>query len=523
MLSFPLGQHILDYEPPHGFVIPPFTMYDGSSDPYDHMLHFNQAMILNAGDDRILCKVFPASLKGPTLAWFHKLPRGSINSFSELWAVFVSQYLCSVRQKGNINSLQAILKREDESIRDFTRKIGQAVQQNDIYSMDAVFQNFRRSFGPTTPFFQSLSLDPPATMEELYWRADKFSTLEDNIRAASQTIMITTESGKPATKGSSEQKRTQNKGHKRPNGQSEKRKVPPPPPQFTPLNIAYDRLLPFIGDLPDFKWPPPMRAAPDQRKRSLRCDYHRDHGHETNHCQSLKFLVEKLIRAGHLIRYIREPTHEVAAAPTTDRVLVDTEHASGPRPAINFILGGPVDSQYQSKNQRRKMLRAALVRARVNTLSTRENTTAAQPIDGPISFPPFNPTRVITPHYDALVLTVCINNFDVHRVLVDPSSAADLLHLPALKQMRIPLDHLSSVGIVLSRFNGATTLTIGDIAFPVRAGPVTHQVLFSVVKDLGPYNAILGKTWLPSTYHQTVSYLIASGQVDLQGSQLAAW
>ena len=35
-------------------------MYDGSSDPYDHMLHFNQAMILNAGDDRLLCKVFSA-------------------------------------------------------------------------------------------------------------------------------------------------------------------------------------------------------------------------------------------------------------------------------------------------------------------------------------------------------------------------------------------------------------------------------------------------------------------------------
>ena len=68
MLYSPLGQHILDYEPPRGFVIPPFAMYDGSSDPYDHMLQFNQAMILNARDDRLLCKVFPASLKGPVLA-----------------------------------------------------------------------------------------------------------------------------------------------------------------------------------------------------------------------------------------------------------------------------------------------------------------------------------------------------------------------------------------------------------------------------------------------------------------------
>ena len=106
MLSSPLGQHILSYESSRGFVISSFAMYDGSSDPYDHMLHFNQAMILNAGDNRLLCKVFPTSLKGPALAWFHKLPQRSINLFSELWVAFVSQYLCSIRHKGNINSLQ---------------------------------------------------------------------------------------------------------------------------------------------------------------------------------------------------------------------------------------------------------------------------------------------------------------------------------------------------------------------------------------------------------------------------------
>ena len=59
--------------------------------------------------------------------------------------------------------------------------------------------------------------------------------------------------------------------------------------------------------------------------------------------------------------------------------------------------------------------------------------------------------------------------------------------------MRVPLDHLSFAGRVLSGFNGATTLTVGDITFLVRAGPVTQQVLFSVVEDLGPYNAILGR------------------------------
>ena len=48
-------------------------------------------------------------------------------------------------------------------------------------------------------------------------------------------------------------------------------------------------------------------------------------------------------------------------------------------------------------------------------------------MDGPMSFPPVNPNRVIVPHYDTLVLSLCINGFDVHRVIVDPDGATDLL------------------------------------------------------------------------------------------------
>ena len=124
MLSSLLGQHILDYEPSCGFFIPAFATFDGSADPYDHMLCYNQAMILKADNDRLSCKVFSASLWGSTLAWFHKLLCNSINSFNEVWAAFISQYLCSVRKKRNINSLQTILKEEGEPIREFTRRFG---------------------------------------------------------------------------------------------------------------------------------------------------------------------------------------------------------------------------------------------------------------------------------------------------------------------------------------------------------------------------------------------------------------
>ena len=97
------------------------------------------------------------------------------------------------------------------------------------------------------------------------------------------------------------------------------------------------------------------------------------------------------------------------------------------------------------------------------------------------------------PHYDALVFTLCINNFDVHRVLVNPGSTADLLQPLAFNQMKLSLQMLNSAGRILSSFNGATTTTLGDIPLFVQVGPVTQQVLFSVVDDLGSYNCIVGR------------------------------
>ena len=176
---------------------------------------------------------------------------------------------------------------------------------------------------------------------------------------------------------------------------------------------------------------------PSQRNPYVRCDYHRDKEHKTNKCRSLKFLVERLIKAGLLRRYVREVDHEVESMPTADKITTGAATLSESKPAINYILGGLFDDQYQSKRQQKKLLRVVTIKARVNAVHTRGSQEETKSIDGSISFPPVNPNRVIVPHYDALVLTFCISDFDVHRVLVDPGSAANLLQLLALNQIKL--------------------------------------------------------------------------------------
>ena len=187
-----------------------------------------------------------------------------------------------------------------------------------------------------------------------------------------------------------------------------------------------------------------------------------------------------------------------------------------------------MDEEYDSKRKKQRLLPEASVRELFNSIRPGIAGGGPRPIDGTIIFPPADPTQILQPHRDALIMSLEIGDFNVRRILVDPGSSADLVQASVISHMGHNLTGLENPGRILFGFNGSSTTSLGDIILPVQAGPVTVNVQFSVVQNLSPFNVILGRTWLhymkaiPSTYHQMVSFLTKDGQIDLYGSQLTA-
>ncbi|RVW78651.1 hypothetical protein CK203_048398 [Vitis vinifera] len=194
---------------------------------------------------------------------------------SDLSEAFVGQYLCSARHKQNISTLQNIKMRDNESLREFVKRFGQAV----------------------------LQIEPPTTMDDLFRRANKYSMLEDDVRAATQQVLV-------AGRASRDNADRHAKPPDRPKPVDRRQDGPSRPdrPPHTPLSVSYEKLLPMIQGLSDFRWPRPLETDPSIRDRSKKCAFHKDHGHTTETCRSLQYLVERLIKAGHLKQYLRSDT-----------------------------------------------------------------------------------------------------------------------------------------------------------------------------------------------------------------------
>ena len=87
-----------------------------------------------------------------------------------------------------------------------------------------------------------------------------------------------------------------------------------------------------------------------------------------------------------------------------------------------------------------------------------------------IGFSEEDARRLHHPHDDALIVSVRVGDYNVHRMLVDNGSSADILYYQAFQQMRINRARLIPTNAPLVSFGGTRVLLVGAITLSVTVG-----------------------------------------------------
>ena len=97
-------------------------MYNGKTDPVEHMSHFNQRMVVHSKNETLMCKVFPSSLEPVAIRWFNGLRKDSISSFKELTRAFRARFMTCNRVPRPLDSLLSMTMREGETLKTYSEK-----------------------------------------------------------------------------------------------------------------------------------------------------------------------------------------------------------------------------------------------------------------------------------------------------------------------------------------------------------------------------------------------------------------
>ena len=91
--------------------------------------------------------------------------------------------------------------------------------------------------------------------------------------------------------------------------------------------------------------------------------------------------------------------------------------------------------------------------------------------EGPIiEFLEEDARRLHHPHDDALVIRLWVEDYNMHRVLINNGSSVDILYYPAFQQMRIDRERLIPTNAPFVGFKGSQVFPLGAITFSVMVG-----------------------------------------------------
>ncbi|XP_050245565.1 uncharacterized protein LOC126693582 [Quercus robur] len=314
------------------------------------------------------------------------------------------------------------------------------------------------SNAPSRPERQN---NDPKTMTDVLYRATKYMNAEDALLAREE---------KPKKRERQEDTR-QDRGRKvtRIGDQRDEKRSRPPTGRFTnftPLTALIDQVLMQIKDEGALTFPGKLKGDPNKRLRD---------------------------KQGKLQRFVSRERTDTLEEQAPRR---ENERPRPPIGDIRMIVGGTA-AIGSSKKARKTYLRT------VHSVQLIGSIPKMPRIDNPVkNFSEDDARRLHHPHDDTLVVSLQIGDYNMHWVLVDNGSSADILYYLALQQMRIDKERFSPTNAPLVGFGGTKVFPLGAITLAVTAGDypqqITKEITFLVVDCSSAYNAILGRPTLNS-------------------------
>ena len=319
---------------PRRFHQPTFSMYNGRTDPVEHVSQFRQRMAVYSQDEALLCRVFPSSLGPMPMRWFDGLKTNSIGSFKKLTQSFCSRFIACSRAPQPLDSLLSMTMREGETVRSYAERYWEVFNEIDGDFEEVAVRTFKVGLPSEHGLRKSLTGKPVTNLQQLMDRVDKYKRIEDDQQQQQQ--------GKEKTKLAPQERR-----EFRPDRYNNNRPRRDYAEQQASSNSQIvgavfrepvHQVLEKIKNEPFFKWPNKMMGNPEKRNRNLYCQYHRDHGHTTEDCRSLWDHLDQLVREGRL----KQLLHHSNSLGTLTDTRSERENPPGPPLGIiNVIFAAP--------------------------------------------------------------------------------------------------------------------------------------------------------------------------------------